>query len=542
MHSLAPVAQAPLQVGGRPQQARASAPLAAAPRASAAKCARSAQKPAGATIAAPSAARSASRRPRSVRAHSGDVPLRDIKKVLIANRGEIAVRVIRACQELGLKTVAVYSTVDKDCLHTQLADEAVCIGEAASSESYLSMPTVIAAAVSCGADAIHPGYGFLSENATFVEMVREHGLEFIGPTPEQIRKMGDKSTARETMIAANVPVVPGSDGLVKGEKQALETVAQIGFPVMIKATAGGGGRGMRMCMEEKDFLPLLNQASQEALAAFGNGDVYIERLVINPRHIEFQVMADKHGNVVHLGERDCSIQRRNQKLVEEGPSPVLDEATREAMGRAAVQAAQSIGYVGAGTIEFLWEEKGFYFMEMNTRIQVEHPVTEMITGVDLVQEQIKVAMGHKLSFTQEDIKINGHSIECRINAEDAFNNFRPGPGKIHTTLSPGGPHVRWDSHIYPNYVVPPNYDSLLGKLIVWGKDRREAITRMHRALSELTVAGVPTTVPYHMNIMMHPEFVKGNCTTSFIPTYFDDLAIPPKEKPHNVVLDKIKKR
>ena len=416
--------------------------------------------------------------------------------MLIANRGEIAVRVIRACKELGLKTVAVYSTADEDCLHVQLADEAVCIGEPASSESYLSMPTIISAAISRGADAIHPGYGFLSENATFVDICADHGIEFIGPKSDSIRLMGDKSTARDTMAAAGVPTVPGSDGLISGPEEAVKVANQVGFPIMIKATAGGGGRGMRLANTEEEFLPLLKAAQQEAEAAFGNGNVYLERFVQNPRHIEFQVLADKHGNVVHLGERDCSIQRRNQKLLEEAPSPVLTPEVRKAMGEAAVNAAKSIGYIGVGTIEFLWEPKGFYFMEMNTRIQVEHPVTEMITGVDLIQEQIKVAMGEKLRFTQEDIQFKGHAIECRLNAEDPFQNFRPGPGRVVAYLPPGGPHVRMDSHLYPDYTVPPNYDSLLGKLIVWGEDRDAAITRMKRALSETVISGVPTTILY----------------------------------------------
>ena len=331
----------------------------------------------------------------------------------------------------------------------QLADDAVCIGEAPSSESYLNIPNLLAAAISRGAQAIHPGYGFLSENARFVEICNDHGLEFIGPRPNQIRQMGDKATAKDTMKAAKVPCVPGSEGLILSDQDALDVVEKIGLPVMIKATAGGGGRGMRLCQKQEDLLPLLRQAQQEAEAAFGNGACYIERYVQNPRHIEFQVLCDKHGNAIHLGERDCSIQRRNQKLLEEGPSPALTPEVRKAMGDAAVAACKAIGYQGAGTIEFLWEKKGFYFMEMNTRIQVEHPVTEMITGVDLVQEQIRVAMGEKLRYTQEDIKITGHAIECRINAEDPFQNFRPGPGRVTTYLAPGGPHVRMDSHMYP---------------------------------------------------------------------------------------------
>ncbi|KAG2497532.1 hypothetical protein HYH03_004680 [Edaphochlamys debaryana] len=465
------------------------------------------------------------------------------QKVLIANRGEIAVRVIRACKELGLQTVAVYSTADKNSLHVQLADEAVCIGDAPSSESYLNIPNLLAAAVSRGAQAVHPGYGFLSERAEFVEICNDHGLEFIGPKPVQIRLMGDKSTARDTMKNAGVPTVPGSDGLIGSEAEAVTTAAQIGFPVMIKATAGGGGRGMRLCTKEEDLLPLYKQAMAEAEAAFGNGAVYMERFVTNPRHIEFQVLADKYGNVVHLGERDCSVQRRNQKLVEEAPSPALTPEVRKAMGDAAVAAARAIGYVGVGTIEFLWETKGFYFMEMNTRIQVEHPVTEMITGIDLIQEQIKVAMGERLTFGQEDIKFKGHSIECRINAEEPFQNFRPGPGRVTTYLAPGGPHVRMDSHLYPDYLVPPNYDSLLGKLVVWGADRKQAISRMQRALDELVITGVPTTAPFHKLIMANEAFKRGEVDTGFIVKHAEELKEPPPTpKVFTYLQDQVKAR
>eukprot|EP00879_Flechtneria_rotunda_P000765 GHRR01000886.1.p1 GENE.GHRR01000886.1~~GHRR01000886.1.p1 ORF type:complete len:559 (+),score=180.35 GHRR01000886.1:157-1833(+) len=449
------------------------------------------------------------------------------QKVLIANRGEIAVRIIRACKEMGLQTVAVYSTADRHSLHVHLADEAVCIGEGPSSESYLNVPNLLAAAVSRGAQAVHPGYGFLSENAGFVEICSDHGLEFIGPKPAHIRMMGDKSTARDTMKKAGVPTVPGSEGLIADDKEAVEVAKEVGFPLMIKATAGGGGRGMRLATKQEDFLPLLKQAQQEAEAAFGNGNVYIERYVQNPRHIEFQVLADKHGNVVHLGERDCSIQRRNQKLLEEAPSPALTPEVRQAMGEAAVNAARAIGYVGVGTIEFLWEKKGFYFMEMNTRIQVEHPVTEMITGIDLIQEQIRVAQGEQLRLTQEDIQFKGHAIECRINAEDPFQNFRPGPGRVTTYLAPGGPHVRMDSHLYPDYLVPPNYDSLLGKLIVWGEDRETAIMRMLRALDETVITGVPTTGPFHKLILNNEAFRAGDVDTGFIPKHIDSLNTPP---------------
>jgi acetyl-CoA carboxylase biotin carboxylase subunit len=464
------------------------------------------------------------------------------RKVLVANRGEIAVRVIRACKELGLHTVAVYSIADKESLHVQLADEAVCIGEAQSSESYLNVPNIIAAAVSRGADAIHPGYGFLSENSTFVDICADHGIEFIGPKAEHIRIMGDKSTARDTMAAAGVPTVPGSDGLIKNEDEAMEVARKVGFPIMIKATAGGGGRGMRLAMEEGEFMTLMRQASQEAEAAFGNGAVYLERYVQNPRHIEFQVLADKYGNVVHLFERDCSIQRRNQKLLEEAPSPALTPDVRKAMGDAATNAAKSIGYQGVGTIEFLWEKKGFYFMEMNTRIQVEHPVTEMITGIDLIQEQIRVAMGKPLRHKQEDIKLAGHAIECRINAEDPFKNFRPGPGRVIGYLAPGGPHVRMDSHLYPDYLVPPNYDSLLGKLIVWGEDRDQAIMRMKRALSETVISGVPTTIDYHQLILDTKDFKAGNVDTGFIPSHSEELAKPPASTKSLSIVEQAAKR
>nr|ACX71633.1 biotin carboxylase [Chromochloris zofingiensis]ACX71634.1 biotin carboxylase [Chromochloris zofingiensis] len=467
------------------------------------------------------------RRQNVVRAETGSVATSSFQKVLIANRGEIAVRIIRACKEMGLQTVAVYSTADKESLHVQLADEAVCIGEGPSNMSYLNIPNLLAAATSRGAQAIHPGYGFLSENADFVDICIDHGLEFIGPKSAQIRMMGDKSTARDTMKKAGVPTVPGSEGLIRDDEEANAVAKTIGFPLMIKATAGGGGRGMRLATKQEDFLTMLKQAQQEAEAAFGNGAVYIERYVQNPRHIEFQVLADKYGNVVHLGERDCSIQRRNQKLLEEAPSPALTPEVRKAMGDAAVNAARAIGYVGVGTIEFLWEEKGFYFMEMNTRIQVEHPVTEMITGVDLIREQIRVAQGYKLPFSQDDIQFKGHAIECRLNAEDPFANFRPGPGRVTTYLAPGGPHVRMDSHLYPGYLVPPNYDSLLGKLIVWGEDRNQAIARMLRALDETVIGGVPTTGPFHKLILNNDDFRAGIVDTGFIPKHADDLQTPP---------------
>lgn len=451
-------------------------------------------------------------------------------KILIANRGEIAVRVIRTAHELGIPCVAVYSTIDKDALHVKMADEAVCIGEAPSSQSYLLIPNVLAAAISRKCTMLHPGYGFLAENAVFVEMCREHGINFIGPNPDSIRVMGDKSTARDTMKKANVPTVPGSDGLLQSTEEAIRLAHEIGFPVMIKATAGGGGRGMRLAKEPDEFVKLLQQAKSEAAAAFGNDGVYLEKYIQNPRHIEFQVLADKYGNVVHFGERDCSIQRRNQKLLEEAPSPALTPELRKAMGDAAVAAAASIGYIGVGTVEFLLDERGsFYFMEMNTRIQVEHPVTEMISSVDLIEEQIRVAMGEKLRYKQEEIVLRGHSIECRINAEDAFKGFRPGPGRITAYLPSGGPFVRMDSHVYPDYVVPPSYDSLLGKLIVWAPTREKAIERMKRALDDTIITGVPTTIDYHKLILDIEDFRNGKVDTAFIPKHEEELAMPPQK-------------
>lgn len=448
-------------------------------------------------------------------------------KILVANRGEIAVRVIRTAHEMGIPCVAVYSTIDKDALHVKMADESVCIGEAPSNQSYLLIHNVLSAAVSRGCTMLHPGYGFLAENALFVEMCNEHGINFIGPNPDSIRVMGDKSTARDTMKNAGVPTVPGSDGLLKSTEEAVRLAEEIGYPVMIKATAGGGGRGMRLAKEPDEFVKLLQQAKSEAAAAFGNDGVYLEKYVQNPRHIEFQVLADKHGSVVHFGERDCSIQRRNQKLLEEAPSPALTPELRKAMGDAAVAAAASIGYIGVGTVEFLLDERGaFYFMEMNTRIQVEHPVTEMISSVDLIEEQIRVAQGEPLRFKQEDIVLRGHSIECRINAEDAFKNFRPGPGRITAYLPAGGPFVRMDSHVYPDYVVPPSYDSLLGKLIVWAPTREKAIARMKRALDDTLITGVPTTIEYHKLILDVEDFKNGKVDTAFIPKHEEELAAP----------------
>ncbi|HEY9643127.1 MAG TPA: acetyl-CoA carboxylase biotin carboxylase subunit [Coleofasciculaceae cyanobacterium] len=438
-------------------------------------------------------------------------------KILIANRGEIALRILRTCEEMGIATVAVYSTVDRHALHVQLADEAVCIGEPPSSKSYLNIPNIIAAALTRNAAAIHPGYGFLAENARFAEICADHQIAFIGPSPEAMRSMGDKSTAKETMIRIGVPTVPGSDGLLSDEKEALTIAQEIGYPVIIKATAGGGGRGMRLVRSEEDLVKAFMAAQGEAEAAFGNAGVYLEKFVERPRHIEFQILADSYGNVIHLGERDCSIQRRHQKLLEEAPSPALDAKLREKMGAAAVRAAQAINYVGAGTVEFLLDDSGhFYFMEMNTRIQVEHPVTEMITGLDLIAEQIRIAQGEKLSLTQDQVQIRGHAIECRINAEDPDHNFRPHPGRISGYLPPGGPGVRMDSHVYTDYEIPPYYDSLIGKLIVWGVDRTAAIERMRRALREFAITGLPTTIAFHQKILETQEFMEGEVYTNFV--------------------------
>lgn len=438
-------------------------------------------------------------------------------KILIANRGEIALRIIRTCEELGIATVAVHSTIDRHSLHVQLADEAVCIGEPASSKSYLNIPNIIAAALTRNATAIHPGYGFLAENARFAEICADHQISFIGPSPEAIRSMGDKSTAKKTMQRVNVPTVPGSAGLLTDESEARAIARKIGYPVIIKATAGGGGRGMRLVKEENDLSKLFAAAQGEAEAAFGNPGVYLEKFVQNPRHIEFQILADSYGNVIHLGERECSIQRRHQKLLEEAPSPALNPELREKMGLAAVTAAKSINYMGAGTVEFLLDRSGeFYFMEMNTRIQVEHPVTEMITGLDLIAEQIRIAQGERLSLTQEQVTWRGHAIECRINAEDPEHNFRPNPGRISGYLPPSGPGVRMDSHVYTDYEIPPYYDSLIGKLIVWGHDRDAAIRRMRRALRECAVTGLPTTIAFHQKILETPEFQKGEVYTNFV--------------------------
>ncbi|PTM58526.1 acetyl-CoA carboxylase biotin carboxylase subunit [Desmospora activa] len=438
-------------------------------------------------------------------------------KVLIANRGEIAVRVIRACRELGITSVAVYSEADRDALHVTLADEAYCIGPAPGKESYLNMTNLMSVATLVEADAIHPGYGFLAENADFAELCAACNITFIGPKPQAILRMGDKTTARDTMKDAGVPVVPGTEGVIEDVTEAVETAREIGFPVIVKATAGGGGKGMRVVHSENELKRAVLTAQQEAEANFGNPGVYLEKYLVEPRHIEIQVLADQHGNTIHLGERDCSIQRRYQKLIEEAPSPALDPDLRERMGQAAVAAAEAVQYAGAGTVEFLLDKEGhFYFMEMNTRIQVEHPVTELVTGVDLVKEQILVAAGNPLSISQEDVVIDGHSIECRINAENPDRNFMPTPGEIQFYLPPGGLGVRVDSAVYQGYRIPPYYDSMIAKLIVWGKDRPEAIRRMKRALAEFAVEGISTTIPFHLKLLNNRKFNEGDFHIQFL--------------------------
>ena len=444
-------------------------------------------------------------------------------KVLIANRGEIAVRIIRALREMGIRSVAVYSEADRDSLHVMLADEAICIGPAPSSESYLNMSAIISAAVALRAEAIHPGFGFLSENAKFADLCRQCNIKFIGPSPEIIDKMGNKSEARNTMVAAGVPVIPGTKEALYDAEKALMEAERIGFPVIIKASAGGGGRGMRVAESAEGFKEAFNAAQLEAEKGFGDNSMYIERYIKKPRHIEFQIMADSFGNVVHLGERDCSIQRRHQKVLEESPCDVIDDELRRKMGETAVKAAKAVGYENAGTIEFLLDEdKSFYFMEMNTRIQVEHPVTEFVSGVDLIKEQIRVAAGEKLSIKPEDVKIKGHAIECRINAENPEKNFRHCPGRVTDIHLPGGNGIRVDTHIYTDYMVPPNYDSMLMKLIVYGKDRKEAIAKMRSALGELVVEGIDTNVDFEYDIINSPAFESGDISTDFIPKYFPE--------------------
>ena len=430
-------------------------------------------------------------------------------KVLIANRGEIALRVIRACKEMGIATVAVHSTADASSMHVRLADESVCIGPAPAAKSYLNIPSIIAACEITGAQAIHPGYGFLSENARFAEIIQAHGLTFIGPTPEHIRVMGDKISAKQTVKDAGIPVVPGSDGGVATVDEAMAAAEVIGFPVLIKAASGGGGRGMKVAKDKESLGEAVMAAQQEALAAFGDGTVYMERYLQKPRHIEIQVIADSHGNVCHLGERDCSLQRRHQKVMEEAPSPALDAAGRARIGKVVTDAIKAIGYLGVGTIEFLWEDGEFFFIEMNTRLQVEHPVTEAITGIDLVREQIRIAAGLPLSFTQDDIVFEGHAIECRINAENA-RTFTPSPGTVTDFHAPGGLGVRLDSHLYTGYAIPPYYDSLIGKLIVHGRDRAECIARTRRCLNEMVVAGIDTTIPLFQELLQEPDIISGN--------------------------------
>lgn len=445
-------------------------------------------------------------------------------KVLVANRGEIALRIIRACRELGVASVAVYSEADVDSLHVQLADEAVCVGPSPSKDSYLKPDRIIAAAEVTESDAIHPGYGFLSENPRFAEICESCNIKFIGPSAEVIRAMGDKNTARATATKHGVPVTPGTDGVMSSEEEALAEARRIGFPVMIKATAGGGGKGMRPAVSETEFLDQYRAAGNEARAAFGNGDCYLEKLVLNPHHIEFQVLADSHGNVVHLGERDCSMQRRNQKIIEECPSPLLTPQLREAMGEASVELVRKIGYENAGTIEYLVDEaaENFYFMEMNTRIQVEHPITEEVMGCELIKEQIRVAAGEPLSSHVRDVLPRGHSIECRINAEDPYNNFAPSPGHISMWYAPGGKGVRVDTHVYAGYTVPPYYDSMIAKLIVTGARRDVAIARMRRALSEFMIRGIKTTIPFQQVIVDHPDFIEGNYDIGWVERYLKE--------------------
>jgi acetyl-CoA carboxylase biotin carboxylase subunit len=437
------------------------------------------------------------------------------KKILIANRGEIALRIIRTCKEMGIKTVAVYSKADEESLHVRFADEAVCIGPAPSSESYLKIPNIIAAAEITNADAIHPGYGFLSENSKFSRICAEHDIKFIGATGEQIDKMGDKATAKETMKKAGVPIVPGSEGLLKDVADAKKTAKKVGYPVMIKATAGGGGKGMRAVWKEEEMEAAFNSAVKEASAAFGNGGMYMEKLIEEPRHIEIQIVGDQYGKACHLSERDCSIQRRHQKLTEETPSPFMTDKLRDDMGKAAIKAAEFIKYEGAGTIEFLVDKhRNFYFMEMNTRIQVEHPITEQVVDYDLIREQILVAGGVPISGKNYFPKL--HAIECRINAEDPYNNFRPSPGKITTLHTPGGHGIRLDTHVYSGYTIPPNYDSMIAKLITTAQTREEAINKMKRALDEFVIEGIKTTIPFHRQLMDHPDYLAGNYTTKFM--------------------------
>ncbi|MBI2200901.1 MAG: acetyl-CoA carboxylase biotin carboxylase subunit [Armatimonadetes bacterium] len=448
------------------------------------------------------------------------------RKLLIANRGEIAVRVIRACRELGIRTVAVYSEADRQSLHVRMADEAFCIGPPPPADSYLNIPNIMSTAELLGVDAIHPGYGFLSENPHFSEICQDVKITFVGPSPQAIAAMGNKSQAREQMREAGVPVIPGSEGPVRGENEALEISRHIGFPLIVKASAGGGGRGMRLVHTREDLRRAIQTAQAEAEAAFGNNEIYIEKYVEEPRHIEVQILADKHGNTIHLGARDCSIQRRHQKLLEEAPPPGVRDRFIGALGKAAVKAAHSINYTGAGTVEFLVDRDGhFYFMEMNTRIQVEHPITEMTTGLDIVKAQIETAAGERLRVNQGEVEFRGHAIECRINAEDPRHDFRPGPGRLTQFIPPGGPGIRVDTHAYAGYAIPPHYDSLLAKLIAWGTTRTEAIARMRRALQEFEIAGVPTTISFHLMVLDNAFFRRGEVYTNFVQRRIDLAAL-----------------
>ena len=452
-------------------------------------------------------------------------------KVLIANRGEIAVRVIRACRELGIRSVVVYSQADADSMAVRMADEAVCIGPAPSASSYLLIERILAVAAICDVDAIHPGYGFLSENAYFAEACRKHGIAFIGPSPEAMRALGDKAVARDTMKKAGVPTTPGSDGLINSEQEALKVAHKLKYPVIIKAVAGGGGRGMRIAHNDASLIQGYHAARTEAENAFGNGALYMEKYLVNPRHIEVQILADNYGNVIHLGERDCSVQRRNQKLIEESPSPALNSKVRENIGKAAVKAAKAANYSSAGTIEFLYTEDGsFYFMEMNTRIQVEHPVTEAVTRIDLIKEQIRIAAGERLSIRQKDVRFEGHAIECRLNAEDPARNFTPCPGTLSLFIPAGGPNVRVDTHVYSGYKVPPHYDSMLGKLIVWGPTRSDALATALRGLDETVIDGVKTTIPFQKQILNHKNFIEGNYDTGFVERLMQESTKPPKKE------------
>ncbi|MFH1339571.1 MAG: acetyl-CoA carboxylase biotin carboxylase subunit [Candidatus Omnitrophota bacterium] len=451
-------------------------------------------------------------------------------KILIANRGEIALRILRACRELGIRVVAVYSQADRESLHVRLADEAICIGEASNQSSYLNIPSVISAAEITDVEAIHPGYGFLAENPHFAEICESCQITFIGPTPENIRTMGDKMAARQMMRKSGLPIVPGSTTIIKNKEEAIKTARRIGYPVIIKAAAGGGGKGMRICHNDVRLISSLMTAQAEAEANFGNPNVYIEKYIEKPRHIEIQILADSHGRIVYLGERDCSIQRRHQKLLEESPSPAVDSKLRKRLGELAVKATKAINYVSAGTIEFLLDEKhNFYFMEMNTRIQVEHPVTEMVTGIDLIKEQIRIAAGEKLYIQQDDVQIKGASMECRINAEDYLNDFRPCPGKIQKLNLPGGPGVRLDTHIYQGYEISPYYDSLVAKLITYGRDRNEVINIARRALDEFIVEPIKTTIPFHQQLLQNPYFVKGDFSTHFVQDMLEQAGIEKEE-------------